>query len=55
MYWLSDVAKAVVNAIHRFHCYFFDDEEYGLAEYAWDYGPLAAFIVILAISWFIIR
>lgn len=44
MYFAKDVAKAIEAAITRFHCYLFEDNEWGYVEYFDMYGPLALFI-----------
>lgn len=41
---VKDVAKAIEAAIHRFHCYLFEDDEWCYDEYVDLYGPLALFI-----------
>lgn len=30
--------------LHRIHCRFFEDDEWGLDDYVWLYGPYALFI-----------
>ena len=54
-YLVRDTVRALGAEIHRLHCRIAKDDEFGLEEYAWIYGPYAIYVIIFVVTWFIVH
>lgn len=47
--------RGVEASVHRFHCWFTQDDEYDVEDYLWTYVPIGIVAAIISVAWFIVQ